>query len=43
MVGGYLFGDGARLSSMPSAAVCPRLFHRVIHRLFATPGMNAGL
>lgn len=35
VVGGYLGGDGARLSNMPPAAVCPRFPHRVIHSLAA--------
>ena len=30
--------DGSTLSSMPPAAVCPRVFHRVIHR----QSMNSG-
>lgn len=33
VVCGYLVGDGARLSNMPPAAVCPRFLHRVIHRI----------
>jgi hypothetical protein len=43
VVGGYLSGDGARLSSMPPAAVCPRFLHRVMHRLGANSGMLSGL
>lgn len=42
VVGGHLSGDGARLSSMPPAAVCPTFFHRVIHRLCAAHEVHAG-
>jgi hypothetical protein len=41
VVGGYLGGDGARLSNMPPAAVCPRFLHRVIHRIIATLQVHA--
>lgn len=42
MVGGYLSGDGARLSSMPPAAVCPKFTHRVIHRISAALEARTG-
>lgn len=41
VVGGYLGGDGARLSNMPPAAVCPRFLHRVIHRIISTLQVHA--
>jgi len=43
VVVGYLLSDGARLSSMPPAAVCPTFLHRVIHRLFSDIQVLAGL
>ncbi len=34
--------DGARLSTMPSLAVCPRFSHSVIHRNFPAVGKSMG-
>jgi hypothetical protein len=43
VVGGYLLGEDAKLSSMLPAAVCPRFSHRVIHSFGADFEVLSGL
>lgn len=43
VAGGYLLGNGARLSSMPPVAVCPMFLHRVTHSHGANFRVISGL